>query len=134
MGNFSFMTGDTHESIPSEFSDHPDFPCRPVYLLQPDGNHILEEQYGGYGQFGGVDAFAWLARMNLLKEVTEGKDDDEARGFGIDLFYDESGSHQTDLKFPLKFSFNKDAVYAKVEAAKPCDYQGDCYPDDNEEW
>ena len=63
MGFFSWVTADTEESIPAYASGRD---MRPVYLLQPDGKPpIKEECYEGYGVFGGVDTYEWLAMMNF---------------------------------------------------------------------
>lgn len=66
MGFFSWKTADTEESIGNVHSgnDH-SREHGPVYLLSPDGNHIREDGYEGYGVFGGVDAFVWVALTNL---------------------------------------------------------------------
>lgn len=66
MGYFSWLTSDTQESIANNCTEQ----CRPVYLLQPgDLGNILESSYEGYGEFGGVDVFEWLARMNLSEKM-----------------------------------------------------------------
>lgn len=66
MGFFSWLTGDTNESVPVSHSDHPDHPHRPVYLLQPNGAPtICEPSYEGFGIFGGVNAYEWIGRHNL---------------------------------------------------------------------
>ena len=63
MGFFSWKTSDTGESIANCYSSRP---TRPVYLLQPHGNApICEPNYQGYGVFGGVNAYEWLAEMNF---------------------------------------------------------------------
>lgn len=63
MGFFSFKTCDTNESIANIHSCKP---VRTVYLLQPNGEPpIAEPAYQGYGVFGGVDCYEWLAKMNF---------------------------------------------------------------------
>jgi hypothetical protein len=43
-----------------------------IYLLQPNGlEPIVEECYEGYGVFGGIDVFEWLADFNIKKEYIE---------------------------------------------------------------
>ncbi len=74
MGFFSWKTADTDESIMNCYGSD----CRTVYLLQPDGDHIQEKAYPGYGVFGGVDAYEWLAEKNL--GISE-------RNLGITLTY-----------------------------------------------
>lgn len=70
MGFFSWQTADTEESIYNKFSEPG---CKTVYLLQPNGQPpIKEDDYEGYGVFGGVDAYEWLARQNLTEDqITE---------------------------------------------------------------
>lgn len=62
MGFFSWKTADSGESIANVYSGKR---VRPVYLLQPDGENIREDAYEGYGEFGGVDAYEWLAERNF---------------------------------------------------------------------
>lgn len=84
MGMFSWLTADTNESIANIHSGRR---VKPVYLLQPDGNPPIEEMaYEGYGDFGEVDAYSWLAKLN-----SDGITSD--RSFGIFL---ECGSLYTD--------------------------------------
>lgn len=63
MGLFTFKTADTNETIGNVLTGH--YPLKPVYLLQPSEQPIKEEAYLGYGVFGGVDAYAWLASKNI---------------------------------------------------------------------
>lgn len=44
-----------------------------AYLLMPDGNHIYECGYDGYGHFGAYDVFEVMAEQNL--EYLKGCDD-----------------------------------------------------------
>ncbi len=65
MGTFSWLTADTNESIPATCSSRG---ARDVYLLQPgDEPPIKEDDYEGYGVFGGVKAYEWLAKRNLTE-------------------------------------------------------------------
>lgn len=69
MGFFSWKTADTKRSIPNSSSKR--FTGKSVYLLQPGGKPPIEEAcYEGYGCFGGVDAYVWLAENNLPTHVT----------------------------------------------------------------
>ena len=116
MGFFSWKTADTNESIANIHSNHPNA-GRTVYLLQPGGKEPVEETaYNGYGDFGDVDAFAWLAEMNGYG--TPGSDIQTRRMDGIIAL---------DIKIPLKFSFNKDAVYEDLPASESCRQQGYFY-------
>lgn len=69
MGFFSWKTADTDESIGNNASGfgHDDL-HGPVYMLSPDGEHIKESSYDGYGVFGGVDAYVWLSLKNLPEQ------------------------------------------------------------------
>ena len=118
MGFFSWNTADTNESIANIHSGHPNAD-RTVYLLQPDGKAPIEETvYDGYGIFGNVDAYAWLAEMNGLG--IPGLRIDDRRLAGID-------AAREDIKYPLKFSFHKNAVYEDLPASTSCRYQGYFY-------
>lgn len=87
MGMFSWLTADTDVSISSSHNAMP-----PVYLLQPGGKEpIMEELYDGYGHFGGVDAYEWLAKENLSPELLKAYLDDSPRnelrvlGIGLEM-------------------------------------------------
>ncbi len=83
----------------------------PVYLLQPNGEYIKETFYDGDGVFNGVSAYEWLALMNLAPtEISEKISMGEnlmVMGFSLEF-------SQQKLKYPLKFSFNPKAKYAKL--------------------
>lgn len=65
MGYFSWKTADTKEAILIDNK-------KPVYLLQPNGKPpIRQDVYLGYGIFGGVDAFDWLADINIPRELLD---------------------------------------------------------------
>lgn len=195
MGMFSWKTADTKQSIANIHSGHVRAGDT-IYLLQPNGESpIKEENYAGYGEFGHVDAYAWLARKNITSEIV--CSDDEMRILGITLefglkFYvvgdfilmrndneflkkhicevivssynkvngvekklviatdyakkiDEVGGlslndladHEGAIKlsskkyfnirYPIKLSYNEDAVYEDLKASKDCEYQGFFY-------
>jgi hypothetical protein len=176
MGFFSWKTADTKESIPNIYSGKR---IRTVYLLQPSGlPPIVEEGYKGYGDFGCVDAFVWLAKANLSESVLASLSVEEIRTNGIALdcanaSYEYSDGKQyliqhdyralfpdavflnvhfdkpvgafggktaneaiddgtlkkihSDVRYPLKFSFNPDAVYKDLPASESCEYQGYFY-------
>lgn len=86
MGFFSWRTADTHETIWNRYAkEQGGGACRTVYMLQPDQQPPFEEPaYEGYGEFGGMDAYALLARMNR-PDLTKGRDDDFARMIGCAL-------------------------------------------------
>lgn len=178
MGLYSWLTADEKKSIKVNKPKN-------VYLLQPNGKESIEESYyDGYGRFGGIDAYEWLAENNLTTEQLEvAKEliasnpkryqlrfigitldvcyyyvdknkvcyvDDElfAKVFGLEYFktfdtilpaYGKSINQlrKEDLierkscfnlvkgtKYPLKFSFKKDAVYENLPASRICPKQG----------
>lgn len=165
MGFFSWNTADTNESIPNKHSDRD---VKPVYLLQPNGKPAIKEAcYDGYGRFGGVDVYAWLAEANFgdatLVNAAISADcghyfSDSANIYlcGMHISAEEFrrvmpdctksivtfehyesplpngktpnlciaeglwSREQIALKYPLKFSFNPDAVYEDLPASTSC--------------
>lgn len=122
MGFFSFLTADTNESIANVHSGHPNSK-RPVYMLQPKGKEPIEcTHYDGHGVFAGVDAYAWLAKMNIenTADLDLYDDCDELREWGIALAFHTPKR----IKYPLKFSYSKNAVYEQLPKSEKCPYQG----------
>lgn len=68
MGFFSFKTQDTKRSIANAYSTQGTFT---VYLHDNKGNVWTEHNYEGYGDFGGVDFYELMARMNGLRNRYE---------------------------------------------------------------
>jgi len=68
MGFFSWRTQDTDRSIANQFSSRKPFT---VYMHDNEGNVYREDNYEGYGDFGGVDYYELVARMNGLKGRNE---------------------------------------------------------------
>lgn len=87
MGQFSWLCSVCGEQIlnNSKHEDH-----NQAILVTPKGKHI-EPDYEGYGVFGGVDAFTWLAcEFNNEDVINEDhKDNEEMRQFGIRLEHSE---------------------------------------------
>ena len=82
-GQFSWFTQDTGQQIGSERSNTID-----VWMFDNQGNSWFEKGYEGYGEFGGMDYYELLARMNgYSEEDLEGRQ--ELRGIGIDLAFDK---------------------------------------------
>jgi len=97
MGVFSWMTADTEEQVLIGGNDD-----GPVYLLDNKGKVYEEACYGGYGIFGGKDAYELLAEMNGFSyNPTEEEAEINARAgiefrnIGIDLMY---GSFYMDME------------------------------------
>lgn len=116
MGFFSWKTADTGESIANVHAGHQNS-WKTVYLLQPDGKPPIaaEGGYLGYGDFGDVDAYEWLADANNIPATHADR--------RLDGIYGRKGA----LEFPLKFSFDKDAVYEDLPASDDCEHQGYFY-------
>ena len=95
-GQFSWMTYDTDKQIGSERENTID-----VYMYDNEGNQWYEKGYEGYGEFGNMDYYELLAKMNgfteedledkaLLKSIRAmGKA--EMRDIGIALAFDPKG-------------------------------------------
>jgi hypothetical protein len=84
MGQFSWITQDTNRSISSikgsQFR---------VIMTDDKGNQWVEDNYEGYGEFGGKDYYILLAEMNDFYH----SDPEVMRAHGIDLEFDENGNN-----------------------------------------
>lgn len=82
-GQFSWFTLDGNTQIGNEKENQ-----IPVYMFDNKGNMWFEDNYEGYGVFGGKDYYELTAEMN---GIVDGKGI-ELRTYGIDLVYsDKSG-------------------------------------------
>jgi hypothetical protein len=119
MGFFSWKTNNSDRSIANRYSDRSTFK---VYMRDNKGNVWVEEDYEGYGRFGGKDFYELLAEMN-------GEEAD--RDKGIWLQYD---SKRTDIIYPALFN-NPDAQWEDYRGVAPenCESQGYFYYDDDDE-
>lgn len=122
MGVFSWITQDTKKSI--AIADNPGGRKHmSVTMTDNQGNHWREHAYEGYGEFGGMDYYVLVARMNpkimneILKEKGKGL---PLRDIGIDIAFGEYKA-----KFPnLTENDNWKWVNKKP---KDCEYQGYFY-------
>lgn len=114
MGFFSWKTSDTNKSISNKYSDRG---ALSVYLLCPNGDKIYEDNYEGYGIFGGYDVYELLAKWNKPEISNE-----EARVYGINIAFGNEPS-----KYTLKFVENKNLNYEDVQPSERCEYQGYYY-------
>lgn len=126
MGFFSLKTSDTDRSISNTYSNRGTFT---VYLLTPFGAKIKEDDYEGYGMFGGYDVYHLLALWNCREECEEkiktiNKEDitDELRNIGIDLAFSDNP-----VKYPIKIVENSNLNYEDVSESKDCPSQGYFY-------
>jgi len=82
-GQFSWLTHDSEEQIGSERENTID-----VWMFDNKGNSWYEKRYEGYGEFGGMDYYELLARMNGYSEEDVAKGlASEMREIGIDLAF-----------------------------------------------
>jgi hypothetical protein len=86
-GQFSWMTQDTGQQIGSQ-----DENMIPVYMFDDKGKYYYENNYDGYGEFGGKDYYDLVAEMNgYTADDAEkfGGTFGELRGVGIKLAFGE---------------------------------------------
>ena len=129
MGMFSWKTNDTRRSIKTACSGKPTFR---VYMVDHLGNQWIEDNYEGYGVFGGKDFYELVAEMNGLRPTDSLKPDnpfrvgwekdsytDRMRLLGIELAWELAASrtfHLNSLRQPRKRSTGK--------PPQDCDSQG----------
>lgn len=133
MGFFSWMTSDTNRSIANHFSDRPTFK---VHMITEDGRVFTEENYEGYGEFGGKDFYELVAELN-------GK---TTREEGIDLTFKDNpmGDYNGKFKMPKlvenlnTYIPNGDnpqwkQYWESLDYPESCPDQGYFYSDDDED-
>jgi hypothetical protein len=129
MGFFSWKTSDTNRSISNQYSSRGTFP---VYVLIPQefgGGYIKEENYEGYGVFGGKDIYTLVANWNCPEKCVG--DDDKDRDIGIDIAcYDEENDK---LKYPIKIT-EKPMKYEDAKSSDSCPDQGYFYDDEEDDY
>lgn len=76
MGYFSWITQDTNRSIANASSKMSTFT---VYMVDDADNKYREDNYEGYGEFGGKDYYQLVAEMNMVDPIFH------TREVGIDL-------------------------------------------------
>lgn len=104
MGLSSFITQDTHRSIPGPASKAPGFP---VVMTAPDGRKWFEPNYQGYTNFGGKPFF------NLVAEINNGEERLPTLLALWELDHDRSRAEQIAERDRLR------ASAAKIEAGDP---------------
>ena len=69
MGFFTWKTQDTRKSICNKYQTKK--PTFTVYMTDNQGNRWREDNYDGYGEFGGKDFYGLMAEMNGLQDRDE---------------------------------------------------------------
>ena len=126
MGYFSWKTCDSDESIANECATRPTFT---VHMIAPDGRVFTEENYEGYGEFGGKDFYDLLCELNGLSGD---------RSAGIDLCFKDnpSGDDTPGVIYPKFVRDLEDDVvaqYKRLPNPESCEHQGFFYDDEYEE-
>lgn len=137
MGFFSWKTQDTDKSIANKYSIRKTFR---VEMLDNKGNVWTENDYDGYGVFGGKDYYELLAEMNGVVERDKVELQGEAytdymRGEGINLAFSKgngSGVGTEGIYYPNLIEMAKGWKY-EMSGPDSCDFQGFFYDDENDE-
>ena len=131
MGFFSWNTMDTDKSIANEHSNRKTFR---VQMMDNKGNVWTEDNYEGYGRFGGKDYYELLAEMNgFTSDKTGDEYIDEARGFGIDLAFSKNNGSGVGTEGVYYPNLVEQAKGWRYEMGGPdsCDYQGYFYDEED---
>ena len=144
MGQYSWIDCKNEERAILDGKKTDSYVLVPKEFQNTYGERIKEECYGGYGYFGGYDIYelAALWNRNYINTEDFGKskrindfisglddetmreryDDDYLRNIGIDIAcYDEQNAA---LKYPIKITHDKDAVYEDCNPSKSDPNQG----------
>ena len=126
MGFFSWNTQDTDKSIANQYSNRKTFR---VQMIDNKGNVFTENEYEGYGVFGGKDYYELLAEMNGFESDKTGDEyTDEARGFGITIAFKDNGSGvATEGVYYPNLIEQADGWVYEMGGPDSCDYQGYFY-------
>jgi hypothetical protein len=108
MGFFSWITDDTKRSIANAYSERETFK---VIMTDDKGNQFVEENYEGYGVFGGKDYHELLSEMN-------GGNGDRTEGIGLAF-----NKERKRIKYP---SLSEDGKYREGQP-ESCKQQGFFY-------
>lgn len=125
MGFFSWFTKDTQRSISNQYSRRPTFT---VYMhgIAPDGTPVTyrEDNYEGYGVFGGKCYYELLSEMNMWGYGDDVMDH-HIRGVMIGSDCRVYPILTESPEWPIERS-------AFQTRCKPCPYQGFFYPEHNQ--
>lgn len=119
MGFFSWITQDTNRSISNSYSGEGTFT---VTMMDDKGNRWVEENYEGYGRFGGKDYYELLAEMNGLESD---------RSLGIQLAFknNPNGDNTEGVIYPNLVQYPSSWVFDS-KGPESCRYQGYFYPEE----
>ncbi len=126
MGYFSWKTCDTDRSIANNDSDRETFE---VHMIAPDGRAFTEEDYGGFGVFGGKDFYDLLAELNGLGT-------DRSAAIALCFKNNTSGDDTIGVIYPKlveNLAEDVEGQYANLPNPTSCGDQGFFYPDDDED-
>jgi len=122
MGFFSWIAMDTGRSIRNRHVEG--YSSQVVYMRDQKGNVWKEDDYDGYGVFGGKDFYQLLAEMNEVEGLTGDVNND--RQLGIDLAF----SKEAHISPTLNEHHHSDWVN---EHNQHCPDQGFFYDHEDEE-
>ena len=133
MGFFSWNTQDTDKSIANQYSNRKTFR---VQMIDNKGNVWTEDNYEGYGRFGGKDYYELLAEMNGFESDKTGDEyTDEARGEGITLAFSKgngSGVGTEGVYYPNLLELADGWIY-EMAGPDSCESQGYFYDDEDDD-
>lgn len=131
MGFFSWKTQDTDRSICNEHSGRKTFR---VQMIDNKGNVWTEDNYDGYGRFGGKDFYELLAEMNEVKIDKDVENyEDRLRGAGISLAFSR-GNHSgvgTEGVYYPNLVENADGWVYEMAGPDNCEFQGYFYDEED---
>lgn len=131
MGFFSWRTQDTDRSIANQYSIRKPFT---VVMMDDKGNKWFEQDYEGYGVFGGKDYYELLAEMNGMASLETGDSyTEDMRTKGIELAFKNSpNGNNPEVKFPNLVERANGWQY-DPKGPESCNDQGFFYSDDDSE-
>lgn len=133
MGFFSWKTQDTDKSICNQYSGRKTFR---VQMLDNKGNVWTEDNYEGYGRFGGKDFYELLAEMNGV-EIDKNIEnyEDKIRMAGIDLAFSNGNGDGvgTEGVYYPNLVENSDGWEYEMSGPDNCEFQGYFYDEDENE-
>lgn len=130
MGTFSWITKDTRRSICNSMSNRATFT---VYMhgIMPDGERVAfrEDNYGGYGEFGGKDYYELISEMNPTTRAYSRDGIRTVRDRGFALAFNTYYIENREINYPvLTESAEEPDPDEFLTECQRCPRQGDSYP------